>query len=193
MIRPTLTENEAGVSPSPEPSPGPRLRTSAASRFRDSPGARIRTLWRHLSPLPGGKWLFSRLLGLMVPYSGTVGATVLQLEPGRVRVQVTERRRIRNHLGSVHAIALANVGELASGLALVGALGPEARGILTGIDVRYTKKARGTLEAEARCTVPEITETMDRTVDAEIRDADDDVVATVTAHWRLGPVRREGG
>jgi acyl-coenzyme A thioesterase PaaI-like protein len=136
--------------------------------------------------------VFSRILGLMVPYSGTVGATVLQLEPGRVRVRLVERRRIRNHLGSIHAIALANVGELASGLALVGALGPEARGILTGIEVRYTKKARGTLEAESRCAVPEVTETIDHSVEAEIRDAEGDVVATVTAHWRLGPVRERG-
>lgn len=156
---------------------------------KEAPGQRIQALWRKLSPLPGGKWLFSRLLGFMIPYTGTAGATVRTLEPGHVRVLLRERRRIRNHLGSVHAIALANVGELATGLALVGALGPEARGILTGIDVRYTKKARGRLEAEARCEVPTVTEAMDRSVEAEVRDADGDVVATVTAHWRLGPVR----
>lgn len=125
----------------------------------------------------------------MVPYTGSIGARVEVLEPGHVRVRVRERRRIRNHLGSVHAIALANLGEVTTGLALVGALGPEARGILTGLDIRYSKKARGVLESEARCDVPEVTESMDRTVEAEIRDADGDVVATVTAHWRIGPVR----
>ena len=124
----------------------------------------------------------------MIPYSGSIGATVLELEPGRVKTRLRERRSVRNHLGSVHAIALANLGELTSGLALVGALGPEARGILTGLDVRYHKKARGTLEAEARCEVPTVTEPTDRTVHAEIRDESGDVVATVTAHWRLGPV-----
>lgn len=124
----------------------------------------------------------------MIPYSGSIGAIVLELEPGRVRVRLRDRRAVRNHLGSIHAIALANLGELTSGLALVGALGPEARGILTGLDVRYRKKARGTLEALASCRVPTVTGPMDRTVEAEIRDADGDVVATVTAHWRLGPV-----
>lgn len=167
--------------------------TSTASPPYESPGARIQALWRRLSPLPGGRWLFSRLLGVMIPYTATVGATVLHLEPGHVRVRARERRRVRNHLGSVHAIALANLGELATGLALVGALGPGARGILTGIDVRYLKKARGTLQAEARCAVPDVTTSMDRSVEAEIRDEAGDVVATVAAHWRLGLVKRSQG
>ncbi|MDX1494924.1 MAG: DUF4442 domain-containing protein, partial [Longimicrobiales bacterium] len=64
---------------------------------KEAPAQRIQSLWRKLSPLPGGKWIFSRILGFMVPYSGTVGATVQELEPGHVRVRVRERRRIRNH------------------------------------------------------------------------------------------------
>lgn len=161
------------------------------SPSKESPGQRVQRLWRRLSPLPGGRRLFSRALGFMIPYSGSIGATVVELEPGRVRIRLRDRRGVRNHLGSVHAIALANLGELASGLALVGALGPEARGILTGLDVRYHKKARGTLEALATCRVPTVTAAMDRTVEAEIRDEADDLVATVTAHWRLGPVREK--
>ncbi|MDH3271224.1 MAG: DUF4442 domain-containing protein [Gemmatimonadota bacterium] len=161
------------------------------SRSNESPGDRLRVLWRRLSPLPAGRWLFSRLLGLMVPYSGTIRPTVTTLEPGHVRVRLRDRRRVRNHLRSVHAIALANLGELSTGLALIGALGPEARGILTGIDVRYLKKARGTLEAEARCDVPTVTESIDREVRADVRDQAGDVVATVTAHWRLGPTGPE--
>lgn len=159
------------------------------SSSQEAPGERIQKLWRQLSPLPGGKWIFSRILGLMVPYTGSIGARVETLEPGHVRVRVRDRWRIRNHLRSVHAIALANLGEVTTGLALIGALGPEARGILTGLDVRYTKKARGVLEAEARCDVPTVTASLDRIVEAEIRDGAGDVVATVTAHWRLGPVK----
>lgn len=158
------------------------------SRPNESPGDRLRGLWRRLSPFPGGKWLFSRLLGVIVPYSATIGATVVRLEPGDVLVRMKDHRRVRNHLRSVHAIAIANLGELSTGLALVGALGPETRGILTGLDVRYAKKARGTLEAETRCDVPTVVSPIDHSVQTEIRDRAGDVVATVTAHWRLGPV-----
>lgn len=79
-------------------------------------------------------------------------------------------------------------GSIATGLAMIGALPPTVRGILTGIEVEYHKKARGRLEAEAICDVPEVTETVTLPVVADIRDEAGDVVATVRARWRLGPV-----
>lgn len=154
----------------------------------ESPGSRIRALWERLSPMPGGRWLFSALLGRMVPYSGSIGARVETLEPGHVVVTLRERRAVRNHLRSVHAIAIANLGELATGLALLGAMGTDVRGILLGIEVRYTKKARGLLTADVRCEIPAVAESIDHVVDADIHDEGGDTVATIRAHWRLSPV-----
>lgn len=125
----------------------------------------------------------------MVPYTSSVRPGVLVLEPGHARVLMRDRRRVRNHLRSVHAIALANVGELVTGLSVISSLGEEYRAILTGLDVRYTKKARGPLVAEARCTVPAVVDSGDHPVEATIADVDGDVVATVTAHWRIGRAR----
>jgi len=159
------------------------------ARSLESPGARLRSLWGRLSSLPGGPWLFSLLLGRMVPYSGSIGATVVHFEPGHARVRLRDRRRVRNHLRSVHAVALANVGELSTGLALIGALGPELRAILTGLDVTYVKKARGQLIAEARCSIPEVGAGVEHVVEAEIRDEAGDVVAVTRARWRLSPSR----
>jgi acyl-coenzyme A thioesterase PaaI-like protein len=158
------------------------------ARSNESPGTRLRSLWERLAPLPGGRWIFSRILGLMVPYTASIGARVERFEPGWVVVALRDRRRVRNHLSSVHAIALANVGELATGLALLGAMGPEVRGILTGIEVRYLKKARGLLRAEARCEIPQVTDRLEHVVRADVVDPAGDVVATVEARWLLSPV-----
>jgi acyl-coenzyme A thioesterase PaaI-like protein len=153
-----------------------------------SSGQRVLALWRSLSPLPFGPALFMFVFGRQVPYSGALGARVRRLEPGLVRLELADRRGVRNHLNSIHAVALANLGELASGLAMTTALPAGVRGIVLGLDVVYLKKARGTLSVEAEVTVPEVRASTDFDVRAEIRDAADEPVARVTVRWRLGPV-----
>lgn len=149
------------------------------------------TILRHWHRLEGsgpGRWLFSRVLGWSVPYTGSIGATVIALAPGQATVVLRDRRAVRNHLGSVHAIALANLGELASGLAMLTAAGDGVRGIVTRLEIAYHAKARGRLTATGTAHPPPVTTPIDSTATAEIRDAAEVTVATVTATWRLAPV-----
>ena len=94
-------------------------------------GTELLDRWRRLSPLPGGPWWFSKLFGFQVPYSGSVAPRIRVLEPGRAVVEIPDRRSNRNHLGSVHAIALMNLAEMTSGLAMIAGLPPTVRGIVT--------------------------------------------------------------
>lgn len=150
-------------------------------------GPELRRRWRSLSALPGGKRLFSRILGRVVPYTGTLGARIETLEPGYCEVMLRDRRGVRNHLRSVHAMALANLAEMATGLALMNSLPDHARGILTGFHMEYLKKARGTLCAQCRCVVPADNAEREVELTGEIHDAGGELVARCRARWLIGP------
>lgn len=150
-------------------------------------GPALRKQWTRLSRLPGGRGLFSRLLGSIVPYSGSLGAQIDTLEPGQCIVVLRDRRRVRNHLDSFHAMALANLAELVTGLALMNSLPDGARGILAGFSIDYLKKARGTLRAECRCEIPASNVEHEYLLTGEILNADQEIVAIARARWLVGP------
>lgn len=153
----------------------------------ESMGNPIRSAWDRLSRLPGGRAVFSKLVGRIAPYTGTIDAQVLELRPGYAKVEMKDRRAVRNHLKSIHAIALMNLAEVASGVALVYGLPDDARGILSGLSIDYLKKGRGTLTAEASFEPVTSNERREFVLEPVIRDARGDVVAKAKARWLIGP------
>jgi acyl-coenzyme A thioesterase PaaI-like protein len=145
----------------------------------------VSTWWQRLSRLPGGKRVFSILIGRMAPYTGSIGARAEELGPGYARWSLRDRRKLRNHLDSIHAVALVNFAEVTSGTAMMMALPANVRGIVRGLSIEYLKKARGSLTAECRCAVPNVTQDTNLDVHAVIRDEAGDVVARATVTWLL--------
>lgn len=146
----------------------------------------ILTQWKLLSRLPAGRWLFSKFLGLYVPYAGTIGAFVESLRPGHTRVSMPDHRGVRNHLGSIHACALANLGEMALGLAMTALQPKNGRFIPTRLETEYHKKARGPLTCEVNLPYSEWADQADWEARAELKNVTGETVCTVTAHYRVG-------
>ncbi|HEY8379097.1 MAG TPA: hotdog fold domain-containing protein [Nannocystis sp.] len=153
---------------------------------------KIPDLWKKLSARTFGKQLFSRAIGLMAPYTGTVSPLVLELEPGHAKVQIRDHWIVRNHLKSIHAVALINLGEAATGLAVMSALPTGARGIVRELAMEYVKKARGTITAESRVEIPHEPGTHDFDVHGELRNSVGELVARVRARWRIELPQRAG-
>jgi acyl-coenzyme A thioesterase PaaI-like protein len=151
----------------------------------DAPGGMVAAWWNRLKDKPGGRTLFSMLIGRMAPYTNTIGARVQELGPGHSRWVMRDRRKVRNHLNSIHAVALVNLAEVASGTAMLMGLSSDVRGIVTGLTIEYRKKARGTLTATCTCTVPTVMSEMSFDVPAIITDSSGAVVAEAHVTWKL--------
>ena len=147
----------------------------------------IKDAWNLLAGLPGGRVIFSRLVGRAAPYTSTIGASVVALRPGFAQVEMTDRRGVRNHLQSVHAVALVNLAELTGNVALAYSLPEDARFIVAGLSIDYLKKARGTLTAVSDCPVPTSNERREYEVPVSIRDESGDEVARAVLRSLVGP------
>ena len=114
------------------------------SRQRD-----IYAVWRRLAPVPGGRWLFGRLVCRNAPYFATIRPAIAELRPGRCEVRMRKRRAVENHIRTVHAIAICNLAELAAGLVSDVTVPATHRWIPKGMTVEYLKKAATDLRAVA--------------------------------------------
>ena len=111
-------------------------------------------LWQRLSGKPGGKWLFSRLICWKAPYFATIRPHFERLEVGHCELTIPKRRAVHNHIGTVHAIVMCNMAELAGGTMTEISTPPTHRWIPQGMTVEYLKKAETDLRAVATFKSP---------------------------------------
>jgi acyl-coenzyme A thioesterase PaaI-like protein len=98
-------------------------------------------LWKLAGRLPAGDRVFSRVFALRAPYFGSVRPRFTVVEPNHAELVIRDRRRVHNHLGTVHAIALCNGLEAAMGVLAEASIPQGRRWIPKGMEVSYTAKA----------------------------------------------------
>lgn len=102
-------------------------------------------IFRRLSRVPGGRWLFSRMVVRKAPYFGTIRPHVRTVEPFHAEVVLPKRRAVENHIGTVHVIAAVNGLEAAMGLLAEASCPRGMRWIPKGMEVAYVAKATSDL------------------------------------------------
>ncbi len=96
-----------------------------------------------------GNEKFSEKICEIVPYFATIAPVFIDLRPGYAAVSMPNRHAVHNHLGTVHAIAMCNLAEIAAGLMADVSVTESSRWIPTGMQVQYLAKAKTDLQAVA--------------------------------------------
>ncbi len=128
-------------------------------------------IWERLASKPGGKWAFSRLVCLKAPYFGSIRPRFEELRPAYCRLRIRKRRAVLNHIGTVHAIAMCNMAELAGGTMTEVTIPATHRWIPKGMTVEYLGKATTDLVAVATPeSTPDWSAPGDYKVNVTVRD-----------------------
>ena len=144
-------------------------------------------LWQRLSGSTAGRWLFSRAVCFQAPYFGSIRPMFDVLEHGRAVAHFRKRRRVTNHIGTVHAIAMANLCELIAGVMTEVSIPQGMRWIPRGMDIRYLAKAETDVSAEAKLPSVEEGLAQDVVVTVDVRDAQGTVVVHADITMYVSP------
>ena len=102
---------------------------------------RVLSLQAKCAKFPFGKKIFSRLVAGIAPYFKTIKPHIVDVRPNYIKVSMSKRRKVHNHLKTVHAIAMCNLCEFAAGVCMEASIPAHRRWIPVGMQVAYLKKA----------------------------------------------------
>ncbi|MDH2414697.1 hotdog fold domain-containing protein [Nocardioides sp. CER19] len=147
--------------------------------------SQLESLWNTTSRMPViGKKVFSLAFSQKAPYFGSIRPLVTELRPNRAAVRIRHRRRVHNHLGTVHAIALCNGLEMAMGALAEVTIPTDKRWIPKGMEVAYTAKATSDITCIAE-TDQEQWDTADGDLPVRVKGVRDDGTVVVEGVIRL--------
>jgi acyl-coenzyme A thioesterase PaaI-like protein len=107
-------------------------------------------------------------------------------------VFVRKRRRVTNHIGTVHAIAMANACEMAAGTLTEAATPRSSRWIPRGMTIEYRRKAVSDVRAVAWLNEPiEVDRAYDVMVPVDVVDDAGNVVVHADIAMYVSPRRKE--
>lgn len=99
--------------------------------------------------------LITHAVGEVIPFIDTAGCFIEAYTPTRVAVRLDNRKAVQNHLGGLHAAALALLAETASGLVVALNVPDGSSPLLRTMDVSFDRFARNSAVAEATLTPEE--------------------------------------
>jgi uncharacterized protein (TIGR00369 family) len=143
-------------------------------------------------PRPLRRPLITSIFGFAVRFAGTGGVRFERLDELCAVLHMRNRRKVRNHIGGIHAAAMALLAESATG-AVFGLNLPAGKlPLLKTMHIDYLRRAQGDLRAEATLEVAQRVlmqneERGDVTVAVRVTDSNGDEPISCRMVWAWIP------
>jgi acyl-coenzyme A thioesterase PaaI-like protein len=136
--------------------------------------------YNRLSKLPGGRRVFSYAFVRKAPYFRSIRPRFVHVAPNYAALVLRSRRAVHNHIGTVHAIAVCNGLEAATGALAEATIPDGKRWLPKGMEVAYLAKATSDLTCVAETDPADWERGPDVPVRVHARRADGTVVVEGT-------------
>ena len=115
---------------------------------------RLSKLVKATSKLPKGiqSTVLSKAFGRVVPMVGTAKLRYVEVTPSRVEVRIENNRNMQNHIGQVHACAMALVTETATGFVTGMNIPDSCIVLIKSMQINFKRPSKGGLTAVATLT-----------------------------------------
>ena len=149
----------------------------------------------NMLPNPLRQKTLSLLLGKLVPYVGTSSLIIEEMTEARVVTIVRNQKHVRNHIGQVHAVAMALAVETATGFVTAMNLPEDKLPLIKSMKVDYKKRTKGDMRAVATLTADQREKilTEDRgnvEVEVHVTDETGEEPIQCTAIWAWVPKKK---
>jgi len=140
-------------------------------------------------------YMRNRSIGKMVPFVGTSSLDFQKMSCEEVIICLPNNKKVRNHIGQVHAAATVLLAETASGM-IVGMNIPDDRlPLMKSLSAKYIKRSRGAQKAVASLNPEQIdlirsTEKGEVNVPVRLTDETDEEVVIAEMIWAWVPAKR---
>ena len=132
-------------------------------------------IYKKIPQIPMKNQIFMKLLCQKAPYFGSISPVLLKYNEGECLIKIRKRRKILNHIGTVHAIAMCNAAELTAGLTIDSCLPKNLRWIPKKMQVEYLKKAETDLLASCQVKAEQF-QIGDNMINVELTNDRDEIV-----------------
>jgi len=143
--------------------------------------------WQQLGGSVVGRWLFSKIVCHRAPYFASISPVFESLTENSATVYVKKRRKVTNHINTVHAIAMCNACELVAGVGMEANVPKHLRWIPKGMSVNYLAKSNGGVRVTGEFTMPQESVAVDVPVACKVIDDEGKLVMSATVIMYVSP------
>jgi acyl-coenzyme A thioesterase PaaI-like protein len=143
----------------------------------------------------GRPWLFSRIMQEVIPFNRVHRISVTQLSSQGCEAYLPFRRRNLNHLGTMHATAIATAAEYVAGLNVIDAFDISKYRLIMGrLEVDYVRRAEGACTTKSAFEHGQLDKLRSElkaegvskfTLQSQVIDSVGETIAVATVHWQV--------